>query len=272
MKRFLLFMLLLLFVGTNNVWAYTDKWWDIVRHRDGATRLDSTLFFPKGFLDWSVIDWFSNQPMGVWRTHYIEAIDGKNTNCFWNNINYDRKCFLRHWWIMNKIDIWGAYTVYPTLNNVFEVSVDKNIQTGRFEFWLSWFWVTNNIWLANGWEMWNGFLRNKGLKDNQWTAVQVFALDENGKEIKEGGLPKDFRIYMEWPNWEEIEVTEELWEFGGRKVVSSLNKQLNRGFCLNSNTNMYWNASSNPETTTKAYGSDCVPFNLIYGLTPKLYL
>lgn len=266
-------MLLLLFVGTNNVWAYTDKNWDIVYHMDANADLDSTIFFPKGFLDGTVIDWFPNQPMGVWRTHYIEAIDGKNTNCFWSNINYDRKCFLRHGAVMSKMDIWWkGTTVYPTLNNVFEVSVDTKIQTGRFEFWLSWFGATYKVGLADGWEIWDWFLIDKRLKDNQWTAVQVFALDENGKEIKEGGLPRDFRIYMEWPNWEEIEVTEELWEFGGRKVVSSLNKQLNRGFCLNSNTNMYWNASSNPETTTKAYGSDCVPFNLIYGLTPKLYV
>lgn len=100
-KLFILFLFILFWI--NNVGAYTNEKWEIIKEQKIDYDLDSTTFYPKWFLDWSFINYWNekrwDQPMWLWRTHWIEAIDwDKNINCNEDNHLYHKKCFMRHAW------------------------------------------------------------------------------------------------------------------------------------------------------------------------------
>lgn len=270
MKKLFL-LLLLLVLGSHPAYGYTNEKWKIEYEISMEWfDLDSTVFYPKGFLDGSIIKDYNQQPMWAGRTYWTKGIDDANIDCavpkhksYSAPWYFHRKCFIRHAGMFTKIDISGNWSMFPMTNNVFTVEVPSNLQ-GDFEFWLAWFWASSSYWLGSsgGMEVWTNGKNHL----TQWAAVQIFPLDKDGNELKDAwNYSKWFPVYSVDEDGNEFIASEWIWK-GKRNVVTSMNPKLFRGKYLTSGAR---------ETRTNAYNNTsagCVPQNIIFGLTPKLFV
>lgn len=292
-KLFCLIFIFLIIWQQNVFWYTQNKDWEIhsIMDMNNMIKMKSTMSYPSWFLDWEIytnyqayLNWnndvdYWNVPLWVWRAYWTKWIDDSNVDCSKDaiakntSVLQNRKCFIRHAWMFTKVDVSWYTTAFPSVNNLFQVRIDDNIQNFAwenqefewvFEFWLAWFWATywKSSWLAWWWEVsqaeWNK-------ENSQWAAIQAYLLDENWNELNDIWLD----IYAEWLNWELVNVTQIMWKEWEwrRKFVSSTNPLLFRWKCINPSTDwsdVWWRDAYN--------NNDCKPFNMIFWLTPKLII